>query len=138
MSCMLRVGGVDLNVDRLLEFDLKPDSMYRKGEPQSPKSKSKSTHPTSGVRYVVSNADFDQFEEQKKDAINFMRDNACSIREIMSAAGVDGAELDFGIDKRDVFVQCDSFPAELVRLAGELGLDIMLSQYPTPEEKSEQ
>ena len=133
MSCMLRIGGVDLDVDKLLGINLKPNSIYRKGEPRTPKSKS--INLTSGARYVASNADFDNFEEQKKDAISFLRDNASPIREIMSIPGHEGAELDFGINRRDVLVQSDSLPAELAKLAGELGIDIMLSLYPEPEEK---
>ncbi len=129
---MLRVGGVDLNVDKLLEINLKPDSFYRKGEYRTKKT----NHSSSGARYLVSNADFDSFEEQKKDAIRFLRDNASSIREIMSIPGHEGAELDFGINRRDVLVQSDFFPAELAKLAGELGIGITLSVYPEPEEEN--
>ena len=79
MSCMLRVDGTNLNIDKLLEIDLKPDSFYKKGEYRTKKS----NHTSSGARYLVSNADFSNFEDQKKDAIRFLRDNANSIKEIM-------------------------------------------------------
>jgi hypothetical protein len=36
-----------------------------------------------------------------------------------------------------VWVQCDRLPAELVRLAGSLGLDIELSQYRPAKESAE-
>ena len=133
MSCMLRVGSAVLDIDKLLKINLKPDSSYRKGEYRTKKS----THLSSGARYLVSNADFDNFEEQKRDAISFLRNNANSIREIISISGIDNAELNFGIDRRDVPVQSDFFPAELLRLTGELGIGIMLSQYPIPEEEEE-
>jgi hypothetical protein len=128
---MLRIDGTNLNIDRLLEIDLKPDSFYKKGEYRTKKS----NHTSSGARYLVSNADFSNFEDQKKDAIRFLRDNANSIKMIMSIPDLEGAGLDFGINKRDVLVQSDSFPAELAKLAGELGIDIELSQYPESEEK---
>ena len=133
MSCMLRVGWINLNVDKLLEIDLKPDSFYKKGEYRTKKS----THMRSGARYLVSSADFSNFEDQKKDAIRFLSDNANLIKMIMSIPELEGAELDFGIRSRDVLVQSDSFPAELAKLAGGLGIDIMLSLYPEPEEKKE-
>ena len=132
MSCVLRIDGTNLNIDKLLEIDLKPDSFYKKGEYRTKKS----NHTSSGTRYLVSNADFSNFEDQKKDAIRFLRDNANSIKMIMSIPELEGAELDFGINRRDVLVQSDSIPAELAKLAGELGVDIMLSLYPEPEEKN--
>jgi hypothetical protein len=38
--------------------------------------------------------------------------------------------LDFGIVRRDVAIQCDRIPVELLVLAGSVGLEIVLSQYP--------
>jgi hypothetical protein len=38
--------------------------------------------------------------------------------------------LDFAIERRDVAVQCDYFPPDLVRIAGELGIGLMPSLYP--------
>ena len=47
---------------------------------------------------------------------------------------VDLALLDFGInlriDNEKVHLQSDRFPSELLKLAGEIGLDIELSIYP--------
>ncbi len=129
---MFRISGTDLNIDKLLEINLKPDSLYRKGEYRTKKS----INLSSGARYLVSNADFDNFEDQKKDAIRFLRNNATPIREIMSIPGHESAELDFGINRRDVLVQSDFFPAELAKLAGEFGIGITLSVYPESKEEN--
>ncbi len=51
--------------------------------------------------------------------------------------GVQAVDLDFGIERRDVAVQCDRLPPELVRLAGSLGLGIELSQYPPAVEAAD-
>lgn len=55
----------------------------------------------------------------------------------MSFDGVDGAYLDFGIEWRNVAVQCDFFPADLVKLAREIGLGLELSQSPPQDEEDE-
>ena len=44
--------------------------------------------------------------------------------------GVEDMRLDFGIERRDVAVQCDYLPPDLIRVAALLGLGIELSQYP--------
>jgi hypothetical protein len=134
MSCILRVAGKDLNLKDLLKINLKPDSTYEKGSPRRKGSKSSS----SGARYVVSEADFDQFEQQKLDAIKFLKRNKDRIQEIMDLNGIDGADLDFGIHRRDVPVQCDNFPSDLIKLAGNLGLGLELSQYPSDEGDEEE
>jgi hypothetical protein len=131
---MLRVAGKDLNLRDLLEISLKPDSTWEKGSRKSKNTKNAS----SGARYVVSEAEFDQFEQQKLDAIKFMKRNKDRIQEIMNLHGIDGADLDFGIYRRDVPVQCDNFPPHLVKLAGNLGLGIELSQYPSIEGNEEE
>jgi hypothetical protein len=136
MSCMLRIAGVKLDIDRLLAaVPLKPTMSYRKGEPCRKTEPRGRRNKYSGAGFLVSDADFDQFDEQKKDAIAFLKAKKAVIRKIMRWPGVDGGGLDFGIKRRDVFVACDYFPEELVRLAGGLGLSIELSQYPIAEEE---
>ena len=51
-------------------------------------------------------------------------------RRLCTFPGVETVALDFGIERRDVAVQCDRLPEELIRLAGTLGLGIELSHYP--------
>ena len=55
----------------------------------------------------------------------------------MATTGVEGAELDFGIERRDVAVQCDTLPAPLICFAGALGLAIAMSLYPEMDDSEE-
>ena len=129
MSCILRVGGANLSLGELLQVELTPDSTWEKGAPKLSTRVTGPVSKTSGARYVVSDADFDEFEEQKSDAVAFLGEYQMEIREIVGLAGVDGADLDFGVYRKDVLAQSENFPPELVRLAGGLGLGLEISLY---------
>ena len=134
MSCMLRISGVKLDIDRLLsEVPLRPTMSFRKGEPRFSNRPRGKKHSRSGASFAVSDAEFTQFEKQKKDAMAFLKTKGAVIRKMMKWPGLDAGGLDFGVQRRDVLVQCDEFPAELLKLAGGLGLSIELSCYPAPE-----
>jgi hypothetical protein len=81
------------------------------------------------VNVAVSEADFTGLDTQIRDAIEFLRRNKAGL------AGLRDAEacLDFGVERRDVAVQTVRFPAELLRLAGTLGISIEVSLYPEME-----
>ncbi len=64
----------------------------------------------------------------------FLRSEAKQVRRLVEWPGVEGVTLDFGIEWRDVAAHCDHLPAELVRLAGELGLALEVSHYPISAE----
>ena len=131
MSCILRACGKSFSVDRFLaKTKLKPCAVYRKGEPRfktKPKGK-KNTQ--SGINIIVSNADFDQLDRSIKETIRFLRKHRSDIQQLVQFPGQSRPELDFGIETRPVIVQGDRFPAELLKLAGDLGLGIMVSRYP--------
>ena len=134
MSCMFRIAGVSLNVDRLLSSVSLPATMsFGKGQPRNMLKKNRKRCRSSGASFLVSDADFDQFEKQKKDAISFLRTNKSVILKIMNWPGVDRGCLDFGIERRTTAAQFEQFPAELLKLAGGLGIDIEISQYSIKE-----
>ncbi|MES2948701.1 MAG: hypothetical protein V4858_09175 [Pseudomonadota bacterium] len=81
------------------------------------------------AHFQVSNADFDAFGQQIDDTIRFLQTHGADITQMLSAAQASGV-LDFAIEWRDVAVQVDSIPAELVRVAGSLGLALEISHYP--------
>lgn len=81
------------------------------------------------AHFQVSNADFDAFDQQINDAIRFLQAHEADIKQMLSDSQGTGV-LDFAIEWRDVAIQYDSIPAELVRLAGRLGLAFELSHYP--------
>jgi len=134
MSCILRIAGTDLNLKDLLKASLIPDSTWEKGAPRFSSKPDGEKNTNSGVRYLVSEAEFDEFAQQKLDAIEFLKMNNNQIQEIMNLPNIDEGVLDFGIYWRNVPVQCDNFSSELVRLAGILGLGIGLTQYPLDED----
>jgi hypothetical protein len=129
MSCILRVSGKDFDVDQILkESGLKAYKIYRKGELSERKTEGE-FNSDSGFAIEVSKADFDKLAVQIEDAINFLKVNQQSLTIVGKAPGKDYYLLDFAFHKRDVAVQYDYFPAELLRLAGNLGIGIELSCY---------
>lgn len=134
MSCILRVVGTKFDFKELGRMNLIPDSTWEKDAPRLSTKPDGKKNTNSGATFVVSDAEFDDFEQQKYNAIDFLKRNKHQIQEILNFSGIEGAVLDFGIYWRNVPVQCDHFPAELVKLAGELGLGLELTQYPPDED----
>ena len=130
MSAVLRIDGVDFDVDRFCaKSSLTPCAVYRRGERVSQVSRSRRRRKASGMNIVVSDGEFDDFQRQVQEAIAFLSANRKELRRLMRFPGVEGACLDFGIERLDVAAQFDRLPPELVRLAGELGLGIEISHY---------
>lgn len=136
MCTVLRAYGRDFDVDAFLAgCSLQPCSVRRRGEPRCPKSDPDGrVNEKSGINIGVSDADCNEFPRQVEETIAFLRNNAAEIRRLVTWPNVGEVSLDFGIERRDVYVQCDYLPAELIRRAGELGLGIELSYYPISKE----
>ena len=130
MSCILRVAGEKLDINELLDVEWEPEVYWVKGEPRLQSRPNGEKHLTSGANYCISDADFDEFTLQKEEVIKYLYENEEKIKAIQNLSAHEGAYLDFAIEQRDVAVQCDSFPPELIKLAGALGLGIEISQYP--------
>jgi hypothetical protein len=127
---MLRIHGATLDVDALLShIPIVPEMSYRRGEPVSKARPEGEQNDESGAAFLVSAAGFDDFEAQKHAALVYLVGNAPTLTEIVAWPGMMHAYLDFGIYRRDVSIQCDTFPADLLKAAGDLGIDIELSQY---------
>ncbi|GBF03885.1 hypothetical protein DAERI_010057 [Deinococcus aerius] len=87
----------------------------------------------SGFFLVTSEAEFDDLDGQIDDTIAFLKRYAAELAPLADFPGVDVCELDFGIEDRDVAHQADAFPAELLRLAGNLNIGLVVSRYPQLE-----
>ena len=135
MAAVLRAYGADFDVDAFLVGCTLPVCTVKcRGEPVLPASQPGGRrHQWSGVHMSVSDADFSKFPRQVAEATAFLRAEAEQVRRLCQWPGVEEVTLDFGVERRDVAVQCDFLPPELVRLAGSLGLGIELSQYPPLE-----
>jgi hypothetical protein len=131
MSCVLRIYGKKFNLDKfLISSSLKPRTVFRKGEPKfksNPKGK-KISQDT--VNIGVSYASFDNLDGQIKDAIKFLKANKSELRRNINSKKINGEwALDFAIKRRDVAVQCEWFPQELLLLLGSLGITLQVSYY---------
>ena len=126
--CYLRVAGENFDVDgfvsRCRMVAAEKLTKWRKGEPFR-----RGERKNSGFIFEICEVESEGIEEQTTKAIDFLRENFEELKHLTEQ--IDGADsyLQFVIDKRDVANQNDLFPAELVRLAGSLGLGILLSQY---------
>lgn len=136
MTCILRAGGATFDVDDFLsKSSLVADSLWRKGERRFPRSRSsEEINETSGVRVVASEADFSDLSQQIEDVIAFIRKNQEPVRALASFPGVEGAVLDFGAEIYPPGWASFTLPAELLLLAGSVGVSLCLSVYPTDTE----
>ena len=135
MSCILRISGRHLDVDKLIKgSSLKPYDIYKKGQPSYPGLRIKRINKYSGISIEVSKADFDKFEKQIKDAIKFLTKHKTSVKKLTTNKQVESSCLDFGVDLRigynNIALQSDTLPYELLKLAGDLKIDIQISLYP--------
>jgi hypothetical protein len=132
LAAVLRASGLEFDVDRFVApCDWRIDKVFHRGEARGPTTRPGGRkNEESGLNVLVSDADFDRFAEQVRDAVAFLTDGAAEVRRLVTFPGVTGVVLDFGIAWRDVAAQSDQFPAELVRLAGASGIALELSHYP--------
>lgn len=113
---------------------LEIDSSWKEGEPKYVTKPEKGKLKTTGFSICLSDADFDEFERQKQESIDYLTQNSAALKALLLNHKVIKAKIDFGIYMRDVIVQSDYFSPQLIKLCGELNLGIELSQYPNDEE----
>ena len=142
MSCPLRIVGKDFDVDAFLaKTKLTPEGKFYRGGPRYKSRPEGEKLERSGLAIMASEADFGDLDKQVEDVIAFLTAHKSQLALIAETPGIEHAWLDFGIHSRigkdNVSVQVDVFSPELVKLAGELGLAIMLSNYAIEEETPE-
>ena len=134
MSCVLRLSGTEFNVDDFVAIsDLHTYKIWHKGEPLFRKSPEKGLMIRSGLTAMTSNAGFEEYEKQVEETIEYLKENKTKLSHILTTKEIEYATLDFGInlwpDKLRSGIANTRFPNELLRLAGELGLSLELSEY---------
>lgn len=133
MACFLRVSGEYFDVDTACKtLKLNPKKIWRKGQPRY-KSNPEKLNEWSGLNIEVSNAEFNEFDKQKNDCLEFIDNQSEILKRLSTYQGVELFLVDFGIEWRDVAVQSDYFSPELIGALAKVGLGLELSQYP-PEE----
>ena len=133
MSCVLRASGVDFAVDEFLAGSaISPIAVFRRGEPRLPASQPEGPKlSASGLHIVVSDADFSKLRVQIEDAIHFLEQNRSELARLVAFPGVGNVSLDFGIEERGVAAQSEHFPPNLLRIAGNLGIWLKFTLYPS-------
>lgn len=134
MGCVLRVWGKAFDVDAFLkESSFRPLTIWHIGESQLPASNPAGRRQQhSGMHISVSEREFSDLSGQIRDAVSFLQTYHGELLRLKDFPGNEGAALDFPVEDRDVAVQCDSFPPELLVLLGNLRIMLAISRYPTP------
>jgi hypothetical protein len=123
---VLRATGDNFQAEKFLEDStLAPCNIFRKGQPKA----NNRVWETSGITVIISNACGDDLVQQIHDAIEFLKSNRNEVSRLRGFSGVEAVELDFGVYRKNGFLQSNVFPPELIALAGELGMGIELSIY---------
>jgi hypothetical protein len=135
MSCILTIGGQNLDVDAFCKKSkLRPYKKSYKGQPKFKTKPNGDKLSFSLLSIETSNADFNDLKKQIVDTIRYLKRNKDKLAHITLTKEIENAVLNFGIDlridKKKIFTQSDIFPNELLKLAGDAGLDIELSIYP--------
>jgi len=84
----------------------------------------------------VSAREFSDLTGQIEDAIQFLIDNAQELNRLRDFPGLERIEVDFPVADRDVAVQRDAFPNQLISLLGKLRIGLVVSHYPPPASSS--
>lgn len=84
------------------------------------------------AHFQVSECGFNDLQGQVQDAEAFLAANENELTALLGIAGAAGV-LDFALEVVTCEFRSSRFPANLVRIAGSLGLALELSQYPAEE-----
>jgi hypothetical protein len=137
VSCVLRAIGTSFDVDAFLaESDLRPQAVFHRGEGRLPGVPDAPTWSASGFNLGVSDEGFHDLAPQVHDAGRFLNQHEDELRRLGAFPGVEEVCLDFGIARRDVAMQSDVFPAELLWQAGALDIDLVVTHYAVAGEES--
>jgi hypothetical protein len=125
-GCVLRASGADFDPQGFLDDSaFVPCNIFRKG---ARKAENRSW-PSSGFTVVVSEASGDDLAQQIQDAIEFLRKHEEEVARLRRFAGLDGVDLDFGVNRKNGFLQSSRLPPALLTLAGALGVGVEVSTY---------
>jgi hypothetical protein len=135
MSCILIIEGENFNVNEFLRLtELEPYEKHIRGEKRPFKKTGKTDiYESSGCRFDLSNAEFNQFDIQKEDVIKYLKTNLDKLKLIYSL-GIKETEtpiIGFAIENRmaEFWCQTEYLQPELLKLVSELNFGIEISQY---------
>ncbi len=136
MSCMLRAGGENFDVDAFLGgCDIEPVKVWRKGDLKFPASQPDGPRiAQSGVSFEVSHADFLDLDIQFADARAWFTENRDFVRSLCQFPGVERVVVDFGAEIHPPGWCFFTIPPDLQVLIGSLDVHLMLSVYPVDDD----
>lgn len=134
MPCNLIILGKEFDIDTFLaESKLRGYTKIYKSEPKLKSKPNGQKIEHSRIAITTSKANFEQLDKQIKDTIQYLKRHKEKLSYIKKVKEIDLALLDFGIklriDNKKVHMQSERIPNELLKLAGEIGLDIEFSIY---------
>jgi hypothetical protein len=134
--CVLRVtSSRDSFAAFLARTSLPVYESHEKGDVQTIRTRMP-PHEDYGFKCNVSDKGFDDLKGQVEDAIAFLSRHRDELLELSRDHQVDDIRLDFPYSCRlhRVAAQCEYLPPALLRAAGELGIGIEMSLYPSSGE----
>lgn len=145
MSCILLIEGENFNVTEFLRVtELEPYEKHLKGEKRPFKKTGRpDIYESSGCRFDLSKADFDMFEVQKNETIDYLKNNLEKLKKVYSF-GIKETEIPtiaFGIENKmaEFWCQTEFLQLELLKLVSELNFKIEISLYhPVSDEDDEE
>ena len=135
--CVLRAYGEDFDVDAfLVGSPLEPCAVMHRGVVQYSKSK-RSPPEYSGFHASVCDAEWTGVHDHVAGAMTYLERHSDELQRLRAYPGVEVLLLDVPVDlrlgRKEVAVQGESFPIELVRLAGRTGVALGITIYPASE-----
>ncbi len=132
MPCNLYISGKKFHVDSFLEqtqLGHLTYSHFHIGEPRV--LKSYGLYEDNGCSFATSNAEFDNHQQQVLDTIHFLTDHSKNFELLKSVYEIEDFHLDFGFnaDFPDGFTETYILSNDLLKLCGDLGIDIMITTY---------
>jgi hypothetical protein len=125
-GCVLRASGDNFQPHKFLdESAFVPCNAFLKGERKAKDC----AWDSSGFTVVISEASGDNFAQQIQDAVEFLRQHKEELARLMRCEGLDDARIDFGVSRKNGFLQSSYLPPELITLAGALGIGVEISIY---------
>ena len=136
MSCVLRISGVDLNINELVDsIDLPFEGIYLEGQPKSKLNPDLGIFEKNGCSLLISSAGFSELPTQHSDSEKFLTDHLDEIIKLSSWPNVDLAVLDFGTEiNPETVSKYIGPPKNLIKLIVKANLDIEYSVYRCSEE----
>jgi hypothetical protein len=132
MPCVLWIS-CDCSSKALIDtLEMQPYKTIEKGSVVATKTGGEKLYEQTLCGFDVSQRDFIDIKGQIQDAIQYLEAHSAQLSRLEKVEGF-SAKLDFGIytqfsDNR-ILAQYDTIPHQLMKLAGDLKLDLELSQY---------